>query len=230
MQLDSFTRQRLLKQSLYNMTCFIFGIMSNFLVFYLSILIDNLVNTFDDPSLHLLFIPALLSVLFIWLECKFVSEIVAPDGYFIAGNIVGIAPIIISALRMPNIMEFEDVEYMAYNLLRYLTPVIVYMVCNCILYMILRFKYTIDCYMDENRAEIWERIEETNRQYQEDLKNGLIKEEEPQTMVEKSRSLIERISDMIAKNIDPEYERTEHINDIDIDKVLEERKKNKKKK
>ena len=92
----------------------------------------------------------------------------------------------------------------------------------------MKIKFNTEVYLAMNRAEIDKRIAEATIAYEENIKNGLIKEEDKDlNMVDKSRNIVERISDMIAKNIDPDYERTEHIVDIDVEKELEKRKEEK---
>ncbi len=237
MQLDNLTKERLYKESLNNLVYFIFGILSNLLVFYISILVDSVINTFDSPITHLFIVPLLLSAGAVFLEIKFINFVCSYlDGWFVTGNIIGLSIVFLQALKQPNIYELENVELMAYNLLRYFTPVVVFVIANTILYMVLKFKFVMDCYLAANRLEIQKRIIEAQEEYNQKLEeSGLADKEgeQPKGLLDKSRSLVEFVSDKLAKSIDPDYERDVHISDIDIDKELEERKKakeNKKKK
>ena len=76
----------------------------------------------------------------------------------------------------------------------------------------------MDCYLAANRLEIQKRIIEAQEEYNQKLEeSGLTDKEgeQPKSLLDKSRSLVELVSDKLAKSIDPDYERDVHISDID---------------
>ncbi len=228
MQLDYFTREKLRKEAINNMVYFVYGILSSLFLFNISQIIDVYFNTFDSPIAHLMIIPCAFSALACFLFYKFIGDSLFIRGWFVIGIFFGIVPVFNLSLNVPNVLNLPIEELIPYNLLRYFTPIIMYVSTSCVLYMIMKIKFNTEVYLAMNRAEIDKRIAEATIAYEENIKNGLIKEEdEDLNMVDKSRNIVERISDMIAKNIDPDYERTEHIVDIDVEKELEKRKEEK---
>lgn len=204
--MDYLKRQKKLKL-IYNIGCFLMGILSDFLFFYFSIELDNLINTFEDASLHVMYIPILFSLLIIYLECRFVSESVKPDGIFVLGSLFGLIHIFSETFKIPNYNNFYVEEYIVFNLIRYFTPVVFFVFGNIISYLVRRLIYLYKCAMAENYYRVHNYIQTQKNDVIEELTGPDENGNKPQDVFDISHKCIGKLSDIIGKSIDPDYKR-----------------------
>lgn len=206
--MDYLKRQKRL-EAFSKIGCLLIGIVSDLLFFYLSILIDSWFNTFENASMHIIYVPIIFSFIFIYLECKFISESVKPDALFIFGNMFGIFLLFKHTFYIPNTNNFIVDDYILYNLVRYFTPAIVFIMSNIILYLIRRLIFQYRVYMAQNYVNIQRIIEENNKNFDENYyKNeDITLEEEPKDLLEIAHKHVGKLSDIIGKSIDPDYKR-----------------------
>lgn len=204
--LESFKQKQL--RILYKIGCLLIGIASTFTAFYLSIAIDFLLNTFEMPIVHLVYVPIFLAYFSMFLECKLISENVKPDFLFLIGNIIGLFFTVKRALGIENINGFSHDEYVLYNLLRYFTPVIVFVVSSICIYLI---RSIILQYRIAKMINYWKVQEIIEKANQEIEKNPVQNEtrEEHKDLLEIAHKHIGKLSDIVGKSIDPDYNREE---------------------